>query len=226
MAQKKRVLLSWSSGKDSAWAFYRLKRTENIEIVGLLTTFNSEFNRVSMHGVRRELVELQSQRLGVELWSVELPWPCSNAIYEEKMRQVIELAKSRGIEAIAFGDLFLEDIKKYRVRQLSGTGLEPLFPVWTSPDKTSDLALELLDLGFKATLVCVDPRKVPPEFSGLEFDKELLKKLPDGVDRCGENGEFHTFCWDSPDFSAPIEVAVGERVNREGFEFCDLLPAG
>ncbi|MDP9114442.1 MAG: adenine nucleotide alpha hydrolase [Acidobacteriota bacterium] len=219
----KRVLLSWSSGKDSAWALHLLRQQPGIEIAGLLTTFNSAADRVAMHAVRRALVEAQAERTGVPLWAVELPWPCSNAEYEELMRGVLERAAAEKISAVAFGDLFLEDIRDYRVRQLDGTSLEPLFPLWKIP--TPQLARDMIAGGVRAKITCVDPGQVERSFAGKDYDLALLDSLPMSVDPCGENGEFHTFVYDAPVFSAPIPVRTGEIVEREGFVFADVLPA-
>jgi uncharacterized protein (TIGR00290 family) len=215
------VLLSWSSGKDSAWALHLLSQRNDVRIAGLLTTFNSAADRVAMHAVRRSLVLAQAQRIGVPLWPVELPWPCSNAAYEEIMRKVTERAVAEGIEAVAFGDLFLEDVRAYRERQLEGTGLEPLFPVWKIP--TRQLALDMIAAGVKAKLTCVDPSKLDRSFAGRDFDLELLQDLPEQIDPCGENGEFHSFVYAAPVFRTPIDVRVGEVVERDGFVFADVI---
>ena len=218
------TLLSWSSGKDSAWALHVLREQADVEVVGLVTTINKAFDRVAMHAVRRELVEAQAAAAGLPLWIVSLPWPCGNAVYEERMGDLVRRARAGGITHLAFGDLFLEDIRAYRVRQLAGTGIEPLFPLWTAPNETSSLAGALLAGGLRATLTCVDPRRLDPRFAGREFDEALLVDLPAGVDPCGENGEFHTFCHAGPMFDRPIVVRPGERVERDGFWFADLLP--
>lgn len=220
-----RVLLSWSSGKDSAWALHVLRQRGDLEVVGLLTTLNEAFGRVAMHGVRAELLEAQARATGLPLWSVPLPWPCSNDEYEKRMRAVIEKARSAGVTAFAFGDLFLADIRAYRERQLSGTGIEPLFPIWGKPDDTPTLARSMIAAGFRATLACVDPRQLPATFAGREFDLQLLDDLSPCVDPCGENGEFHTFCHTGPVFDQPIPVRVGDVVERDGFCFADLIPS-
>jgi uncharacterized protein (TIGR00290 family) len=217
----KKVLLSWSSGKDSVWALHRLRQQPDIEVVALLTSFNSAAGRVAMHAVRRALVDAQADRTGISQWSVDLPWPCSNTEYEERMRGVCQRAIAEGITAVAFGDLFLQDIREYRERQLQGTGLEPLFPVWEIP--TAKLARDMIAAGLKAKITCVDPAQVDRSFAGRDFDQTLLDSLPPGVDPCGENGEFHTFVYDAPVFSSPIEVHVGEIVERDGFVFADVL---
>jgi uncharacterized protein (TIGR00290 family) len=218
----KKVLLSWSSGKDSVWALHVLRQQPEIEVVALLTSFNSAADRVAMHAVRRALVDAQAARTGIPQWSVDLPWPCSNAEYEERMRGVCQRAIAEGITAVAFGDLFLQDIRGYRERQLQGTGLEPLFPVWEIP--TAKLARDMIAAGVKAKITCVDSAQVDRTFAGRDFDRALLDSLPPGVDPCGENGEFHTFVYDAPVFSRPIDVRMGEIVERDGFVFADVLP--
>jgi uncharacterized protein (TIGR00290 family) len=217
----KRVALSWSSGKDSAWTLHLLRQNPSIEVVALITTINQEFDRVAMHAVRRELVELQAGSAKLPLWKVPLPWPCSNEDYEARMREVCARALGEGVEAIAFGDLFLADIRAYRERQLAGTGLEPLFPVWRFP--TRELAATMIAAGLRAKITCVDPKLLPREFAGREFDTAFLNDLPAGVDPCGENGEFHSFVYAGPMFRAAIEVQVGKIVERDGFFFADLL---
>jgi uncharacterized protein (TIGR00290 family) len=218
----KKILLSWSSGKDSAWALHLLRKQGGVQLAGLLTTFNAAAERVAMHAVRRALVEAQAERTGIPLWPVEIPWPCSNSQYEEIMAGVCSRAVQEGIQGIAFGDLFLEDIRAYRERQLAGTGLEPLFPVWQIP--TRKLALDMIAAGVKAKLTCVDPKKLDRSFAGCDFDRNLIGKLPEHVDPCGENGEFHTFVYDGPMFSRPIEVQTCEIVERDGFVFADIRP--
>jgi uncharacterized protein (TIGR00290 family) len=218
----KSVLLSWSSGKDSVWALHLLLQQPDVKVAALLTTFNSAADRVAMHAVRRQLVEMQAGRTGIPLWPVDLPWPCSNAVYEERMRGVFERALAEGITAVAFGDLFLEDIRDYRVRQLQGSGLEPLFPVWQIP--TAKLAHDMIAAGVRAKITCVDPAQVDGSLAGRDYDQASLDSLPPGVDPCGENGEFHTFVYDAPVFERPVEVRVGEIVERGGFVFADLLP--
>jgi uncharacterized protein (TIGR00290 family) len=214
--------LSWSSGKDSVWALHLLRQTAGIEIAALITTFNGAANRVAMHAVRRELVETQAARVGLPIWSIDLPWPCSNAVYEDLMGGLCRRAVRNGVTAIAFGDLFLQDIRGYRERQLETTGLQPLFPVWQIP--TRDLAWEMVRAGVKAKVTCVDPVKLDRSYAGRDFDAEFLNSLPDRVDPCGENGEFHTFVYDAPVFSSAIKVEAGEIVERDGFIFADVLP--
>lgn len=219
---KKKILLSWSSGKDSAWTLHVLRQQAEYEIAGLITTINSAFDRVAMHSSRRALVEMQAEAARLPLMAVPLPWPCSNADYECAMKKVCDEAVAQGVEAIAFGDLFLQDIRAYREKQLKDTGLEPLFPVWQIP--TDELAREMIRGGLKARLVCIDPKKLRPEFAGREFDEQLLRDLPAGVDPCVENGEFHSFVYAGPMFDREIPVVAGERVERDGFWYADLLP--
>jgi uncharacterized protein (TIGR00290 family) len=218
----KRVALSWSSGKDSAWSLHLLRQDPNVEVVALVTTLNEKFDRVAMHAVRRELLELQAESVGVPLWTVPLPWPCSNEEYEARMRDLCARAISEGVEAMAFGDLFLTDIRAYREKQLSGTGLQPLFPVWQIP--TAELARTMVASGLRAKITCVDPKVLAPEFAGRDFDAQLLADLPPGIDPCGENGEFHSFVYDGPGFRQPLAVTVVETLERDGFVFADVAP--
>jgi uncharacterized protein (TIGR00290 family) len=219
-----RVLLSWSSGKDSAWTLHVLRQRADCEIVGLLTTLNTEFDRVAMHGTRRSVLEAQSQAAGVPLWIVPLPWPCSNENYESQMREVCNRAVREGVEAIAFGDLFLEDVRAYREKQLAKTRLEPWFPLWQLP--TPELARQMIAAGLRARLTCVDSKKLPASFAGREFDETLLADLPSGVDPCGEYGEFHSCVYAGPMFTEPIPLQAGEIVTRDGFTFADFSEAG
>ena len=220
----KKVLLSWSSGKDSAWALHILRQQSGLEVVGLITTINSAFDRVAMHSTRHSLVAMQAAAAGLPLVPVPLPWPCSNTDYECAMKGVCDQAVAQGVKAIAFGDLFLADIRAYRERQLTNTGLEPLFPLWQIP--TDELARQMIVDGLRARLVCVDPKVLDSDFAGREFDEQLLHDLPESVDPCGENGEFHTFAYAGPMFRQTIPIISGERVERDGFWFADLLPAG
>jgi uncharacterized protein (TIGR00290 family) len=217
----KRILLSWSSGKDSAWSLHVLRQRAEFEVVGLLTTFNEEADRVAMHAVRRDLVERQAAAADLPLWAVLLPWPCSNERYESLMAQVCAKAVAEGIDGIAFGDLFLEDVRAYRERQLKGTGLQPIFPVWGMP--TAALAREMIGSGVRAKLTCVDTDKLNESFVGREFDEALLADLPAEVDPCGERGEFHSFVYAGPVFNAAMPVTVGETVVRDQFVFADLI---
>jgi uncharacterized protein (TIGR00290 family) len=226
--QRKRVLVSWSGGKDCAWALHLLRQQGEYEIAGLLTTVNQHFRRVAMHGFREELLERQAEAAGVPLWAIPLPWPCSNEQYETAMAGACARAVAEGVEAIAFGDLFLEDIRAYREAKLAPTGLEPLFPCWQLP--TRELAHEMIAAGMRAHLVCIDPRHLDRSFAGRRFDELLLAELPEAVDPCGERGEFHTFVSAGPMFaqnglSRSIEVRRGEIVERDGFVYADLLPA-
>ena len=216
----KRVLLSWSSGKDSAWTLHVLRQDPTVEVVALLTTFNETAGRVAMHAVRRELVQAQADRAGLKLWQVPLPSPCSNEVYERQMRTALDLARADGLTHVAFGDLFLEDVRRYREERLAGSGLEPIFPLWGRP--TRELAEEMIASGLKATITCVDPRQIDRLFVGRSFDASLLADLPATADPCGENGEFHSFAHAGPMFTSPIGIAVGEVVEREGFVFCDV----
>jgi uncharacterized protein (TIGR00290 family) len=219
-----RALLSWSSGKDSAWALHLLRQQGDVEVVGLLTTINEVADRVAMHAVRSELLAAQAEAVGLPLRTVGLPWPCSNEQYEAAMTVAIERARSEGISVMAFGDLFLEDIRSYRIQKLANTGIEPLFPVWGIP--TRDLAGQMIAGGLRARLTCVDPKQLAPSFVGREFDAALLAELPPAVDPCGERGEFHTFTYDGPMFRHPVAVQGGAIVERDGFCFADLLPLG
>ena len=218
-----KIVLSWSTGKDSAWTLRVLRREHPGAVAGLLTTINEAFDRVAMHAVRRELVSAQAEAVGVPLFAIDLPWPCSNEEYERRMGAAVKRLEADGFTHIAFGDLFLEDVRRYREDRLAGTGLTPLFPLWkTMP--TRDLAEEMIDNGVRACLTCVDPRVLPATFAGRPFDRALLADLPRGVDPCGENGEFHSFAWDGPMFAQPVAVAVGDRVARDGFVFADVVP--
>ncbi len=219
-----KVVLSWSSGKDSAWALYKLKQSPDVEVIALLTTFNQAFGRVAMHAVRRELVLAQAEEAGLPLWEVPLPWPCSNSDYECLMKAACERAIGEGATHIAFGDLFLEDVRQYRERQLENTGLKPLFPLWHLP--TDELARAMISAGIKAKITCVDPKKLDRSFAGRDFDSAFLNGLPAGIDPCGENGEFHTFVYSAPVFRSDIRVQTGEIVERDGFVFADMCDLG
>lgn len=215
--------MSWSSGKDSAYALHVLRERAEVDVVALFTTITAPFARVSMHGVRIELLREQAARAGLPLWEVEIPSPCSNREYETAMRGLVDRALRAGVERIAFGDLFLEDVRRYREERLSGTGLSPMFPLWGIP--TATLATEMLSAGVEAVLTCIDPRKVPRALAGSRFDRALVDALPPEVDPCGENGEFHTFVIAGPMLSAPLAVDVGPTVERDGFLFTDVRPA-
>jgi uncharacterized protein (TIGR00290 family) len=221
--QRTKSLLAWSSGKDSAYSLHVLRQSADVEVVGLLTTVNERYDRVAMHAVRRELLEAQAEAAGLPLLVVPIPDPCPNAAYEAAMEKALAVAREQGAAAVAFGDLFLEDVRSYRQQRLAGSGLTPLFPLWGRP--THELAAEMLAAGLRARITCVDPRALPASFAGRDFDAGLLAALPPGVDPCGENGEFHTFAWDGPMFRRAVPVRGGEVVTRDGFVFADLLPA-
>lgn len=218
-----KTVMAWSGGKDSAAALWRLLQDPRWEVVGLLTTLTRGYDRISMQGVRRELLLAQAEALALPVHEVWIPPRCPNERYEAAMAEAIQRLKDQGVEAIAFGDLFLEDIRAYRERMLAPTGLRPLFPIWGAD--TGRLARRLLREGFRAFVCCVDPRRLAPEFAGRPYDDAFLDDLPDGVDPCGENGEFHTFVHRAPIFRRPIPVAVGQRVERDGFWYADILPA-
>lgn len=216
-----RILISWSTGKDSAWMLHMLRQQQPGAVAGLLTTTNEAFDRVAMHAVRRELLQAQADATGLPLHVVPLPWPCSNEQYETIMKAAVDGFVSAGFTHMAFGDLFLEDVRRYREQRLAGSGLAPLFPIWkTKP--TADLAQEMLDGGLRATLTCVDPKQLDRSFAGRTFDHSLIDDLPAGVDPCGENGEFHSFAHTGPMFNHSIAVSVGDVVDRDGFVFADL----
>jgi uncharacterized protein (TIGR00290 family) len=221
--RRKKVLLSWSGGKDSAWALHLLRQDPTVEVVALLTTLNEVFRRVAVHGFREELLDQQATATGLPLWKIDLPFPCTNEIYEEMMAAACARAAAEGIDAVAFGDLFLEDIRAYRIAKLTGTGLEPLFPVWGIP--TAELAQQMLEGGLRARLTTVDPRHLDASFAGREFNAELLAALPLEVDACGERGEFHSFCFAGPMFAHTIPVEYTHTVLRDGFAYADLVPS-
>jgi uncharacterized protein (TIGR00290 family) len=217
------VLFCWSGGKDSAMALHAIQAARKHRVTALLTTVTEEYDRISMHGVRRVLLERQATSIGLPLHAVLIPPQCVNVIYEERMKQALTENLARGVRRVAFGDIFLEDLRVYRERSLALLGMEALFPVWKRD--TRELARDFVRLGFRAIAVCIDPRVLDPSFAGRELDESFFADLPAGVDPCGENGEFHTFVFDGPIFQQPIRVAIGEKVTRDGFCFCDLLPA-
>lgn len=219
---KPKAIMSWSSGKDSAYALHMARQQGEVEIVGLLTTVTGDYDRVSMHGVRTELLEQQAQALGLPLHQVVIPAPCPNEVYEALMAEAVEALKADGVSHFIFGDLYLRDIREYREKQLAKVGLTPLFPLWDIP--TDELAREMLAAGLEAVIVCVDGKQLSPDFAGRAWDASLLAELPASIDPCGENGEFHTLVTAGPFFESPLEVTVGEVVNREGFHFADMLP--
>ncbi len=212
-------MLSWSSGKDSAFALHLLLKDSSINLSGLFTTVNQEFDRVAMHATRVKLLKQQADACGLPLHIIKIPFPCSNADYERIMSEFIVKIQNDNIEAVAFGDLYLEDIRDYRIKQMDGTGIEPIFPCWGID--TQELSKCIIDIGIKANITCIDPKQISTDFAGHSFNQSLLESLPDSVDPCGENGEFHTFVYDSPDFSSPIDIAQGETVERDGFVFTD-----
>jgi uncharacterized protein (TIGR00290 family) len=221
MSGMRRVFLSWSSGKDSAWALHMLRLCREVEVVGLLTTVNEQFQRVAMHGTRIELARMQAAAAGLPLKEVELPWPCPHEAYESAMKKCCSELLAAGVQAVAFGDLFLEDVRAYREKQMEGSGLEPLFPLWGMP--TRALAETMISSGLRAKIATLDPKRMPLEFAGCEFDRYLLARLPAGTDPCAENGEFHTFCYAGPMFREAIPVIIGEVLSRDGFVYADIV---
>ncbi len=219
---KRKALMSWSSGKDSAWALYQLQQNPEIDLVGLFCTVNKAFDRVAMHGVRVALLQKQAESMGLPLEIIEIPYPCSNEEYEKIMGRFVERAKSGEIAYFAFGDLFLEDIRKYREEKLKDSGIKPLFPIWGVP--TDKLARDMISGGLRTIITCIDPKQTPEEFAGREFDERFLDSLPETIDPCGENGEFHSFVFDGPMFKEPVEIVLGDIVRRDGFVFADILP--
>lgn len=220
---KQRVMVSWSSGKDSAWALHLLRRRPDVEVVGLFTTVNQAFQRVAMHAVRMTLLEQQADSAGLPLHIIPIPQPCSNHEYAAAMGRFIDTARQLDVQYMAFGDLYLQDVRDYREHNLRHTGITPLFPLWGVDTRT--LSRDMLDGGLRARITCVDPRHLSEDFAGREYDRRFLRDLPDGVDPCGENGEFHSFAYDGPVFRTPIDTTRGETLARDGFVFSDLLPA-
>lgn len=217
--------MCWSSGKDSAWALHVERQRGEVEVVGLLTTVTDAYNRVSMHGVRDEVLAAQAESVGLPLLRVPIPVPCSNAAYEAAMGKAIQQALAQGVAYMIFGDLFLEDVRRYRESQLAGTGISPRFPLWVRP--TRSLAEEMIRAGLLARVTCLDPKRVPKELAGSVFDLQFLARLPAEVDPCAERGEFHTCALAGPMFQRAIAVEVGPTVERDGFVFTDLaLAAG
>ena len=217
-----KAFVSWSSGKDSAFALCEARRLGLAEIVGVVTTVNERFDRVAMHGVRSELLDRQIAALNLPAIKVLIPSPCTNDIYEARMTNACAAIKASGVQHIIFGDLFLEDIRAYRERTLAVIGMTPIFPLWGRP--TRRLATEMIDSGLVAHLVCLDPKQTPVSFAGRRFDAALLEEIPAHIDPCGENGEFHTVVTQGPMFSAPISVSIGQTVERDGFVFTDIIP--
>lgn len=217
-----RTLLSWSSGKDAAWALHRLRQDPQVEVVGLLSTMNEVVDRVAMHGVRRALLQAQAEATGLPCRTVGLPWPCDNETYQERMARALAEARAQGVQAIAFGDLHLDDVRAWREAMLEGTGLRPLFPLWGQAGDTRALARQMVDQGLRAVLVCVDEQQLSPAFLGRTFDHRLLDELPPQVDPCGEGGEFHTFCTAGPMLARRLPIRRGRRVQHGPFHHIDL----
>lgn len=217
---KQKALMAWSSGKDSAWALYQVRLRDEYDVVGALTTITESFGRVSMHGVRREILDAQLAAAKLPLLPVMIPFPCPNEVYETRMAEAMRAAREQGITKVIFGDLFLKDIRAYREAKLQGTGIEPVFPLWNLP--TDKLARDMIAGGLKARVVTLDPSRVPRELAGKSFDEGLLAALPEGVDPCAENGEFHTCVVGGPMFARDLEIKAGEVVERDGFVFADL----
>jgi uncharacterized protein (TIGR00290 family) len=219
-----RVWVSWSTGKDAAYALHEIRKDPKFRVCGLLTTVTEGFERVSMHGVRAELLKRQAEALDLPIHRVSIPYPCPNETYETRMEEALSRARRAGIQGVVFGDLFLEDIRQYREAHLAATGVRALFPLWGRP--TGELAREMIGAGVRARLICVDPKRLDRSFAGREFDRALLEELPPDVDPCGERGEFHTFVYDGPMFGVGLSVRGGEVVERDGFLFADLQWAG
>ena len=219
---KRRTLLSWSSGKDSAWTLYQLQQDPEIELVGLFSTINEEYDRVAMHGVRVELLNAQAKSIGLPVEIINLPNPCTNEDYEQIMGAFVKKCQVDEIECFAFGDLYLQDIRDYRIEKLKGTGIEAIFPIWGTP--TNTLSKELINSGVKTVITCVDSKQIPKELAGKEYDHIFLNSLPQTADPCGENGEFHSFVYGGPMFKESIKVSVGETVEKGQFIFADLMP--
>lgn len=222
-AMTKPVFLSWSSGKDSAWTLHTLQQDPDYEVVALVTTVNEKYKRVAMHGVREQILQQQADAAGLPLHTLNIPSPCSNTEYEAVMQDFLKVMQENKAEYMAFGDLYLEDIRQYREKQLENTGITPVFPLWQKP--TLPLAKEMIDGGLEATITCIDPRKLPADFAGRRFDHDFINNLPDDVDPCGENGEFHSCVHNGPMFRNPIALSGGEVVERDNFIFADLIPS-
>lgn len=224
MPSRPKAVVSWSSGKDSALALHEARRSGDVDVVGILTTVTSEFGRVSMHGVRESLLDQQAAALGLRCWKVPIPSPCPNEVYERQMARVLGEVQQLGVTAVVFGDLFLEDLRQYREAKLAAVGMNAMFPLWKRD--TAALAREMIDVGLRATITCIDPKKLDRSFAGRSFDATFLAELPGDVDPCGENGEFHTFVSAGPMFASAMDVKLGDVVDRDGFVFADVLPAG
>lgn len=217
----KKVIVSWSSGKDSAWMLFQLLKDPSIEVVGLCCSINREAKRVAMHGVQIDLLQKQADALNLPLDLIELPFPCSNEDYLNQMSAYINSLKERNIDAMAFGDLYLDDVKAYREDMFADSGIEVIFPLWQSDTKA--IPQQLFDAGFRTFITCIDPAKIPSDLIGIEYNQAYIDALPADVDPCGENGEFHSFIFDAPMFSQPIKVKKGEVVERDGFLYADVL---
>ena len=222
MAVKQKIVVAWSGGKDSAMALWRLQGDERYQVTGLLTTLTEGYDRIQMHGVRRVLLEAQAESLGLRLIEVWVPMHAGNDAYEAAMKRALGDLREQGVSALVFGDLFLEDIRAYREKMMAGSGLAPMFPLWR--EDTRLLSGAFLSAGFRATVICIDPSALPPGFVGLPYDRAFIDDLPEGADPCGENGEFHTFVHDGPNFRYPLRTMLGVKVERSGFHFADLLP--
>ncbi len=220
---KKKTLLAWSSGKDCAWALHLLRQDPEVEVVGLFSLINKKYGRVSMHGTRLELVELQAEAAALPFQTIELPDPCPDEEYGAVMEKFVKDAVGRGVGYMAFGDLYLEEVRQYREARLEGTGIVPLFPLWGIP--TDKLAEEIFAAGFETYISSVDLKKLPAEFAGRRWSRKLLSEFPPGTDPCGENGEFHTVVVAGPNFNKPIPVKAGEIVERNGFAYADIIPS-
>lgn len=218
---RKRALVAWSSGKDSAWALHLLRSEAEVEVAGLFTTVNEDLGRVTVHAVRASLLEAQAKQAGLPLHKIAIPHPCPNSVYEATIARFVAQARRGGVTHIAFGDLFLEDIRRYRERQFAGSGVELLFPLWGQPTRT--LAEEMTAHGLLAWIVCVDVKQAPREWAGRIFDPRFVAAIPGGIDPCGERGEFHTFAFDGPMFAAPVGSRIGAVTEREGFIYADVL---
>ncbi|MHC4675332.1 MAG: Dph6-related ATP pyrophosphatase [Planctomycetota bacterium] len=217
---KTRILLAWSSGKDAAWTLHVLRQQNDVEVVGLLTTVNDDRNRVSMHGVSEQLLDRQAAAMSLPIIKIYIPYPCSNDQYQKVMGQFIQRAQTDNIKAVAFGDLFLEDIRKYREEKMAGTGIRALFPLWGVD--TTQLAREMVSAGLRAHITCVDTKQLDPSFAGRTYDPQLLDDLPSNVDPCGEHGEFHTFVYQAPVFEKPLHITPGKVVRSDEFVFADI----
>ncbi len=217
-----KTIVSWSSGKDSAWMVHVLRQQRGVELAAMLTTVNEVYRRVAMHAVRVELLQAQADSLGLPLWQIPIPSPCPNDVYERAMAEAVGRAVAEGFTHVAFGDLFLEDIRRYREARLAGSGLTPIFPIFGLD--TTELARTMVASGLRARLTCVNPKVIDARFAGREFDAALLDELPVSIDPCGEHGEFHTFAYDGPMFTKPIGFKSGDVVERDGFVFADLVP--